>query len=216
MTKLAIFYHCILSGGSVPVDTTFACQIMAEQMAALKKSGLLDEADEFHIGINGDREDLQIAKLFVPCSQAKFTVHGTGATSEIPTLNTLIRWLPGHDDWAVLYHHCKGVTHPNEPLYAVWRKRMEKAVVWGWRDCITQLENGVDACGCHWLTPEKFPTLVKRVPFFGGTFWWATAKFLKTLPRLPEATWGNRFAAENWIGSGPRRPKVVDYYPGWP
>jgi len=213
---IAVFYHTILSGGTIPINMEFACQIMQEQMRALTKSGLLDVADEFHVGINGDADDLQVAKLFVPCPNAKFVMHGSGMTSEIPTMAYLRRWLPGHDDWKVLYFHIKGVTHPVEPLYAVWRERMMKAVVWGWRDCVAQLDIGTDACGCHWLTPEQFPNLVKMTPFFGGTFWWATAKFLMTLPPLPQATWANRFAAENWIGIGPRRPRVKDYYPGWP
>ena len=213
--KIAVFYHCILSGGTLPVDTTFACSIMAGQMRALDKSGLLAEADELHIGINGDEDDQAIARLFVPCPKVKFVIHGPGVTSELLTLGHLRRWLAGHPDWYVLYHHMKGVTHPNEPLYANWRNRMENAVVWGWRNCVADLDSGIDACGCHWLTPEGWPAGVSS-PFFGGTFWWATAKFLLTLPPLPAATWGNRFEAEMWIGRGPRRPTIKDYYPGWP
>jgi hypothetical protein len=213
---IAIFYHSIFSGGTIPVDTGYACEIMAEQMRALKVSGLLDEADEFHIGINGGPEDIDVAKLFVPCPVAKFTAHGIGATTEIPTLNCLRRWLSGHEDWYVLYHHLKGVTHPRQELFTAWRRRLEKAVVWNWRDCVKQLDNGVDSCGAHWLTPEQFPTLVFGPPFWGGTFWWAKAKYLMTLPPLPEATWQNRFEAEKWIGRGPKRPIVKDYCPGWP
>ena len=212
---IAIFYHGILSGGTVPIDTEFACRIMAEQMQSMAGSGLLGCAQELHVGINGGEEDVEIARLFLPLN-ARITQHGTGATTEIPTLNTLRAWLPGHEDWKVLYHHMKGVTHPQEPAYAAWRVRMEKAAVWGWRDCVAELSNGTDACGCHWLTPEQFPHLVHGCPFFGGTFWWATAKFLLTLPPLPVPTWANRFEAENWIGRGPRRPKVKDYLPGWP
>lgn len=214
--KKAIFYHCLVSGGSVPIDTAFACSIIAEQMNAFQKSGLLDEADELHIGINGGGEDYQMVRLFVPCCHARYVLHGEGSTTEIPTLAALRRWLPGHEDWLVLYAHQKGVTHPGQLAYTAWRHRMERAVVWGWRDCVKSLENGIDACGCHWLTPEQFPTLVHKYPFFGGTFWWSTAKFLLTLPPLPPPTWQNRFIAENWIGMGPRRPNVKDYYPGWP
>ena len=213
--KIAIFYHCILSGGSVPIDTGSACHIMQEQMSALTRSGLIDAADEFYIGINGSEDDAKIARMFAPY-KAKIVVHGTQTTTEIPTLNILRAWLPAHSDWYVLYHHIKGVTHPNEPAYAAWRRRMEKAVVWGWRDCVAQLDNGMDACGCHWLTPEQFPSLVHNCPFFGGTFWWSTAKYLSQLPPLPAATWANRFEAENWIGRRRPYPKVRDFLPGWP
>ena len=92
---------------------------------------------------------------------------------------------------------------------------MERMTVWAWRTCVADLANGTDACGCHWLTPEQFPKLVKS-PFFGGTFWWAKASYLKTLPQFPAATWANRFEAENWIGRGNPRPRVKDYLPGWP
>jgi hypothetical protein len=214
MKPLAIFYHTILSEGSVPIDTEFACSIMAEQMAALKNSGLLDAASEFYIGINGDESDAQVARLFAP-AKAKFLVHGRKATSEIPTMFALRSWLPTHADHYVLYHHIKGCSHPNEPAYAAWRKRMERAVVWGWRNCVADLDRGLDSAGAHWLTPEQFPNLVKS-PFWGGTFFWSTAKFLLTLPPLPPPTWANRFAAESWIGTGPRRPNVKDYCPGWP
>ena len=212
---IAVFHHCVLSGDVVPIDTEFACSILHEQMAALSQSGLLAEADEFYVGLNGGEEDAQIARMFLP-AKAKLIVHGPGMITEIPTLTSLRNWLPGHEGWKVLYHHAKGVSHPGHASYTIWRRRMEMAVVWGWRDCVAQLDNGLDACGCHWLTPEQFPTLVHDYPYFGGTFFFATAKFLMTLPSLPGDAWHNRFAAENWIGSGPRRPRVKDYCPGWP
>lgn len=214
MKPLAVFYHGLFSSSSRPIDTGFACRMMQEQMRALKQSGLLDSISEFQIGINGSHDDAEIARLFAHPS-AKITAHGARTTTEIPTLNLIRQWLPGHDDWYVLYHHMKGVTHPGHPAYDNWRRRMEKVVVWDWRECISQLDRGIESCGAHWLTPEQFPTLVSS-PFWGGTFWWATARFLLTLPPLPPATWANRFEAESWIGRGPRRPSVRDYYPGWP
>ena len=213
--KLAIWYHCILSGGSVPIDTEFACRILQSQMRVLKDSGLLDQADEFYVGINGGEEDVQIASLFAS-AKAKFIIHGAGMTTEIPTLAHLRHWLPGHEEWKVMYHHIKGVTRPNDPPYDNWRKTMEKAVVTNWRTCVSDLDNGVDACGCYWLLPEECPEKIHDFPFFGGTFWWATAKYLLTLPPLPLATWANRYKAENWIGQGPRRPRIKNYTSGRP
>ena len=176
MKPIAIFYHCILSGGSVPIDTSFACSIVAEQMDAFRLSGLFDEADELHIGLNGDEEDLQMLRLFVPCPHAHFLIHGSGMTTEIPTLAALQRWLPIHRDWFVLYAHIKGVSHPGRRLDENWRRRMERAVVWNWKRCVNDLRR-VDAVGCHWLTPEQYAGSVKR-PFFGGNFWWARAEYL--------------------------------------
>lgn len=213
MKPIAIFYHCIFSGGSAPIDTEHACRIVAEQMAALCSSGLAAAAEQFYIGINGRPEDRDLARLFAP-AKALYLLHGPNATTEIPTLANLRSWALVHPGYHVLYLHTKGVTHPGEVAYEVWRRRMERAVVTNWRTCISDLESGCDACGSHWLTPEQFPNVTS--PFFGGTFWWAKADYLKTLPQLPAATWSNRFEAESWIGRGNPKPRVKDYYPGWP
>lgn len=218
MKPLAVFYHCKLSG-TIPdngkaIDTGIACLIMHGQMFALKESGLEGAAQEIHVGLNGNGEDVQLAKLFIP-PKARLVVHGKEAVSEIPTLNMIRAFLIQHPDWNVLYHHIKGVTHPNEPMYSRWRERMEAATVWGWRNCVYDLNMGLDSAGAHWLTPEQFPSMTQTC-FWGGTFWWATTDFLRTLPPLPDPTWANRFEAELWIGRGPRRPIVHDYFPGWP
>lgn len=212
---LCVFYHCILSGGSVPVDTPFASGLMLNQMDALRQSGLLAACDEFYIGVNGDSDDAKIARMLAP-AKAKILAHGHGATTEIPTLNCLTGWAVGHPDSYIMYHHAKGVTHPYEATWSAWRQRMENAVVWGWEKCVQDLDAGCDSAGAHWLTPEQFPNLVHGNPFWGGTFWWATARYLLTLPQLPAPTWRNRYEAEQWIGRGPVRPLVHDYCPGWP
>ena len=212
--KIAIFWHTIFSGGSRPIDMSYACGIMADQMESLRKSGLLAATDEMIIGVNGGADDAEVARLFAP-AKARIIPHGANATTEIPTMNLIRQWLPGHATWKVLYGHLKGVSHPWLPSDMAWRERMEQACIWGWRNCVQELENGTDACGCHWLTPEKYPGQVAS-PFFGGTFFFANAKYLLTLPPLPEATWANRYRAESWIGSGAKRPRVKDLYPGWP
>jgi hypothetical protein len=210
--KLAIFFHCVLQGVSRPIDIGFATHLLASQMDAIQKSGLSDACHEFHIGVNGDDNDVDTVRLLVP-RKAVITSHGKDATTEIPTMSMLRNWLPEHRDWAVLYAHMKGVTHP--PLDGTWRRGMEHHLFWNWQRAVSDISNGYDACGCHWLTPERWPGLVSS-PFFGGNYWHAKASYLLTLPPLPEPTWDNRYMAETWIGSGPRRPRVIDYSPGWP
>lgn len=215
MKPIAVFYHCILSGGTIPIDTGYACSLLGDQMEALNKSGLTDACEELYVGVNGGPEDVSMARMICP-SKSRFLAHGRGTTTEIPTLKCLEGWVAQHPDWYVMYHHLKGVTHPYEPLYAAWRQRLEDAVVWGWRNCVADLNSGLDSSGAHWLTPEQYPTLVIGTPFWGGTFWWATTKYLSMLPPLPPAIWQNRYEAERWIGRAPRRAHVHDYYPGWP
>lgn len=211
--KISVFYHCKISGEGIPSNDT-ALEIMAQQMHALGESGLADAASEIQIGVNGSPGDALLVSAFAP-AKVSLHVHGPEARTEIPTMNLIRGWLPGKHDWAVLYFHTKGVTHPGEASYDRWRERMQQACVWNWRRCVEDLRRGRDACGCHWLTPEQFPGAVTS-PFFGGTFWWAKAEYLMQLPPLPEPTWQNRYEAESWIGRRRPYPRVADYIPGWP
>jgi hypothetical protein len=116
----------------------------------------------------------------------------------------------------VLYHHIKGVQYPNSPVHDRWRKCMEQACVWNWRECVRLLESGLDTVGAHWLTRTKYPMLGPGQRYWGGNFWWATSDYLLTLPPLPEDTWSNRYLAEDWIGKSPINPRIHDFAPHWP
>lgn len=211
--NIAIWHHSKISGSGIP-NPDFAFDVLYSQVNAMNKSGLSEAASEIHMGINGnDGDAMMLASVAHP--KSLIHVHGDKVCSELPTQHLLQKWIPGHEDWLVLYHHTKGVTHPHEVAYNHWRWRMETACVENWRTCVADLSRGFDAAGCHWLTPEKYPGMVTS-PFFGGTFWWAKASYLKQLPQLPEPTWGNRFEAESWIGRRRPYPIVRDYLPGWP
>lgn len=210
MKPIALFFHCIFSGGSAPIDTGHACRIVAEQMKGVRESGLADAADQITVGVNGPPGDADLARLFVP-PKAAFFPHGAGATTEIPTLNLLKAWAAKHPGWYVLYFHTKGAMRPPEPLWTNWRRCMQMACVWQWRRCVSDLDAGAEAVGCHWLTPQRHGHMVKR--HFAGTFWWAKTDFLNILPDLVAPTWPNRFYAEQWIGLGQRLPWIIDYHP---
>ena len=210
--NIAIFYHTILRGGPRNIRTNSALSILSEQMDALERSGLLKQADEFHVGVNGGDADAMVIAQMVG-NKAQVAVHGKDAKSEIPTMNLIREWLPGHSGWAVLYHQMKSVSTPG--IADGWRRRMERNVVWNWRNCISLLRGGHEACGSHWLTPEQNPGTIAS-PFFGGTFWWARSDYLMRLPPLPPDTWENRYEAETWIGKGNPRPRIHDFHPGWP
>lgn len=212
MRSIAIFYHCLLNSKERHIDQDYALTLIATQMSALKESGLQDAAQNIFVGVNGNSSDAFPVAMLSP-DKATVINHGEGATTEIPTLNILKAFSADHPGWAILYHHTKGVSTPNQQ--DGWRRRMENACVWGWQSCVRAITEGADAAGCHWLTPEQNPGTIAS-PFFGGTFWWAKSEYINTLPPLPEPTWQNRYEAETWIGKGPRRPRVVDFFPGWP
>lgn len=209
---IAVFYHCLLRSEQRTIDPDYALKLIAHQMNALKESGLEAAASAICIGVNGDNSDGLAIACLAP-DKADVVCHGPGATTEIPTMNILRQFAIQNPETFVMYHHSKGVSTPNQA--DGWRRRMEAVSVWGWKDCYTALQRGYDCAGAHWLTPEKHPGAITS-PFFGGTFWWAKAKYLATLPPLPEAKWENRYEAENWIGKSPRPTRVMDFYPGWP
>jgi hypothetical protein len=212
MKPLCVVYHCLLASQQRPIDPDYALSLIESQMKALRESGLEEASSAIYVGVNGSESDALAIACMVP-SKSVVVCHGQGATTEIPTMNIIRSWVPNHPGWLVLYHHAKGISTPNQA--DGWRRRMEHHNVWGWRKCVAALEQGHDACGCHWLTPEGNPGVITS-PFFGGTFYWATSEYLATLPPLPEAKWEHRYDAESWIGRGPRRPNVRDWSPGWP
>jgi hypothetical protein len=213
MKPIAVFYHCKIDGEGIP-NPNHACNVMEHQMSALRQSGLSDAAQEIHVGINGTASDSLTVAALSP-DKAQIYIHGPLARTEIPTMQVIYSWARTHPDWYLIYHHTKGVTHPGEHAYDVWRQRMEDNCVWNWRQCVADLDAGYDAVGCHWLTPERYAAAVTS-PFFGGTFWWSKSKYILQLPKLPAPTWENRFEAESWIGRRRPYPVVRDYFPGWP
>jgi hypothetical protein len=224
MSKLAVFFHARISGGSMPINADGQRNVSVhpdvgrnqyvEQMKLMVDSGLYDAANEIHIGLNGEGDDEQFVQEHMPVG-CILHVHGAQAVSLLPTMRLLQDWLPGHEDYLVGFAHMKGVTHPHDPFKLAWRACLERHVIKGWKDCVWLLENGHEAVGCHWVkgTDEGRP-----VEFFGGVFWWSTARFLLTLPPLIEKceTRAQWYVPEFFIGSGPRTPTIFDFHPGWP
>lgn len=206
--KIAVWYHAKVAGWGIP-DTQYAEKVVAEQMEVLKGSSLADAADEIHVGINGP--NCQYVESLVPAKSIIYR-HGDDVVTEIPTLDKLRSWLPGHDGWAVLYHHTKGVRHGGDCGQANWRNRMEACCVACWKRCVEDIAGKYDIAGCHYLVGVGGEHLGS--PFFGGTFWWAKANYLMKLPPHRAAKWENRFWAEDWIGIV--KHNAQNYWPGWP
>lgn len=216
MKRIAVFYHTRLDGGEPPIDTEHALGVLCEQMNDLSLTGLDAAASEITVGLNASRENAVLARELIP-AKAELVHHPLESMSELPTIDVLRRWLPGHEDWYVLYLQGKGVRHAGSKIVKLWRRCMSRNVVHEWRQCVADLDAGCDSVGSHWLTPERFPDRI-RSPYWGGNFWWAKASFLATLPERPRTASCREdfFLAETWIGSGPRRPQVRDYAPHWP
>ncbi len=220
--NIAIFYHCLffMDRPDNPLHNGIA--IVREQMEQLRNTGLLEAAKELHVGINGGYESLKVANSLLP-DKAQVELHTLECHTENRTILMLERWLPGHDDWYVLYFHAKGATHPaGDSFTATWRGCMTKGVITNWRTCVADLDAGYEAVGSHWMVPPKTP---EGQHIFAGTFFWAKASFLLTVPSILERdrikvsgldSPESRYEAEVWLGNGPRVPRVKDYHgPDW-
>jgi hypothetical protein len=214
--KLAVFYHARISGGSANINPEFGKLLLKHQLDALVNSGLYQAADEIMIGLNGSEEDYHYVSKHCP-EDICVLWHGKDSESLLPTMRFIQEVVPDIKDHHCLFFHTKGVTHPHSAIDRAWRECMENVCITHWHKCVSDLDKGYDTVGCHWLTPERFPGMVKS-PFWGGVFWWATSKFLSRLPKLTEKNPTCReewFIPEHWIGTGPR-PSVRDYHPFWP
>lgn len=198
-----------------------ALEIVKAQMKELADSGLLDEAEEFHVGINGGPDSVDIAKLCIP-PKAHFMVHGSEAKSETPTIVKLQEWAKSNPGWYVFYFHSKGASHVDADylrFVSRWRNCMMKHLVGGWRHCVMDLEEGFDSVGCHWMTNMSPPS--DKDSIWGGNFWWVKTDFLNILEPITERelikTHGinapiARMESERFLGAGVRLPKVKDYH----
>lgn len=219
LPRIAIFYHCLFVLGDPPKPLTNAFRIAASQMDQLAESGLLEAAEEFHVGVNGGVESQNFERIFFP-EKAKITYHGLQSRSENPTLIMLENWVKTHPDWLVLYIHCKGATHPETTpggrFVNSWRDAMMHDLVGNWQRCVSDLSRYDIVCS-HWLWGQLDGT--QHIP--AGNFLWVNSSFAAKLPSLmlrdrikSDGIYAliSRHEAEVYWGNGPR-PKVKSYRP---
>jgi len=210
MKPLAVYYHVCLT-----FHQQHGLNILMEQMKALRNSGVLAVADTFMVGVTGSLGDQIAVAGMIPEAETFLNAPETFPSGEVPTLMHMRDWLVDHSDHHVLYHHMKGLSYPPgtglHDQMSNWRWCMQTHCVERWKECVQYLEQGYEAAGVHYHTPETYPG-PGHVPFFAGNFWWARGDFLRTLPRLePEKHLaGGRYEAEAWLGRGTRWPKAMD------
>lgn len=147
---------------------------------------------------------------------------------ELSTLNELKKFCDeSTDDFNVLYLHHKGASRLRTRKHVHitdWRKYMTYFNVELWKDCVAALNTGYDTAGVEWTEKSNFPK------HYSGNFWWATAKYIRSLPNIVRPSDNNfinnsqfglkahyRFDAEAWIGlSNPRAMSFntsnIDHY----
>ena len=207
MNKIAIFYHLY--------QTNNWEELFQEQMNSLIQSGLYDECEFIHVGINGTQElPVIFDKIKVEYNQNKIL--------EANTLQKLWEFSNSNPDYKVLYFHSKGVTYTHNEHYFItttlWRKYLEYYVISNWKICIEDLEY-YDCVGAEWVNESKLfdPDLgdykFEINPHYSGNFWWANSSYIQKLDLdyiyNEEKGW-TRWKSEFWIGT--KNPNFKSYH----
>lgn len=214
MRPIAIFYHCLFfisPKKALPI----AAWIVQEQMDWLYNSGLLKEATELHVGVNGGPESKKIVSDRIP-HKANVIYHGLNSHSENLTIIMVEEWVKTHPGWDILYFHSKGATKPiggKEGMMAThWRNGMMSDLVSNWRQCVGALAGGHDIVCSSWLWHQAGGA--QNLP--AGNFLWVKSEFAAKLPsimlaaRIQQdgvAALSSRYEAEVYWGNGPK-PRV--------
>lgn len=107
----------------------------------------------------------------------------------------------------IFYAHTKGSMYGSEDMHTTWRRCLTRQCAGRWRECVAALREH-DMAGAHYLAR----TSVCPTPIYAGNFWWATAGFVASRPRIdPDC---NRYYSEVWLGEG--KPKAFDFGGGYP
>lgn len=187
------FYHVYANGDWQPP--------VQEHIQSLQQSGLLQNIEHMYVGYVGDDKRIQEVETFIDSQLPTITINKSKKGWEQETMRKIPQYLSNNP---VLYTHTKGASDPS-PINVAWRRSMTKECVIKWERALCTLDKH-DIAGCHWVSSADLKW------FFGGTFWWATAEYLKTLPEIRNE---NRWQAEHWIGLN-SKVRVFDLKPGHP
>jgi len=196
-SKVGVFYHVGQFGNWQ--------NLFHEQINSLVVSGLYQEADFIHIGINGEEE--------LPFTFPKFVIkYNTNKATEADTLKSLHDFCKENLDYKVFYFHTKGATQ--EDTYKnfnvqKWRYYLEYFNVHKWKDCVAALEN-TDTAGVELIrktgliNQDTGITEWEENHHYSGNYWWANAEYINRLDSnylyLKDKGW-ERYRSEFWIGT---------------
>jgi hypothetical protein len=197
--RVVTWYH-VWAGGAW-------AEAVAEHDAAIEAAGLPKPL----VGVTGHPDD-RAAFIARAADRGWQVVFEQAVGWEQATLSALRRGALASDEpAAVLYCHAKGSRHDMAGTNSAWRREMTRRLVGEHQAALLLLEQH-DAVGCCWMNAAQYPDM--QLPgsgIFAGNFWWATRRYLRTLPEPDTSVPGG---AEAWIGQG--SPDVVDFLPHWP
>ncbi len=175
------------------VDIRDGLDIAREQLKKLNATGLYKETSRIFMSVLGNNPD-EIAQGMSEAYPGIDIFHRSDNVEEFefPALFK-VQEICKEQECLVWYIHAKGVRHFGRIKTRVnaWRAYMEYFLMERYQDCLSALETH-DVCGVEWRPRPSW--------HFSGNFWWATGKYIRSLPELSV---DERHNAEFWIGSNP-------------
>jgi hypothetical protein len=182
-SKISCYIHYMISKDEGKTSS----KIFDEIYTSITDGGLIHHLNEINVIVCGNKNFCSFPIL----EKCNFHYYSDDVyLHEFPTLSALYNDCINLDDNSkILYLHLKGVTSNND----TWRKKMLTATVYNHKECISSLEEGYDSVGTLLSN-----TIIddKKIKFYSGNFWWATSKFIKT---LPEPTKENLMLKFDWM-----------------
>lgn len=185
-------------------------QMVAEQMASLRSSGLLDATRRFYVSCipmePGDSAELE--RIIGTEKAVMAAVTPPPGHFEYPALR-IARQLGTEEDCLIYYFHTKGVSYyptNSQPSgyrqkflrnVTSWRLMMEWTIFEKWQVAVNALSDGYDTYGCYRLPPPPM-----KYYLYGGNFWWARGSYLAALPPITDDDLKERYYAEEWLYKG--------------
>lgn len=123
-------------------------------------------------------------------------------------------------EYKLLFFHSIGVSHTDPDIVrrsSKFREYMSTFAINYWKDCVDILDH-YDCVGTEYIPYAVFgpnQEVYLDAPHYQGFFWWANARYLKTLDPCyfyQDVGW-QAFLCELWIGSG--NPKAYNFYNTW-
>lgn len=177
------------------------------QVEHLRSSGLLDATAKLYVSCVALHDgDVDILKQIVNSDKLEIiSAVDNPRVFEYPALEFL-REKAEKEDCLFYYFHTKGVSFftdkRKDHCFAkfkrrvdAWRILMEYFLVDKWQAAANVLLDGYDTYGCYRYPPKPAPYIM-----YAGNFWWATSKYIRSLPHLDiSGDITDRFLAERWL-----------------
>ena len=177
------------------------------QVEHLRSSGLLDATAKLYVSCVALHDgDVDILKQIVNSDKLEIiSAVDNPRVFEYPALEFL-REKAEKEDSLFYYFHTKGVSFftdkRKDHCFAkfkrrvdAWRILMEYFLMDKWQAAANVLLDGYDTYGCYRYPPKPAPYIM-----YAGNFWWATSKYIRSLPHLDiSGDITDRFLAERWL-----------------